>query len=144
VSLYLADTSIWAWANKKSRPDITEKLAGRLERGEVATCVPVALEVMRRAESGAQYDELFRGLLAPLQWLDLHATASRRALEVQGQLAEASHGNHRRPAVDYLIASIGELTGEAVVTWFFDEDLRIICEHTGQPYEAESTTGPGH
>jgi hypothetical protein len=28
--------------------------------------------------------------------------------------------------------------------WFFDNDLRIICEQTGQPFEAEESTGAGH
>jgi predicted nucleic acid-binding protein len=144
VALYLADSSIWAWASKRSRPDITEKLAARLERGEVATCVPVALEVMHRAETGSRYDALFDNLLAPLRWLSLNDSASRRALEVQGQLAGGSHGNHRRPAVDYLIAAIGELADEPLTTWFFDKDLRVICEHTGQLFDAESTTGSGH
>ncbi|MHB1487222.1 MAG: PIN domain-containing protein [Acidimicrobiales bacterium] len=143
MPLYLADTSIWAWANKGSRPDITEKLAERLERDEIATCVPVALEVMHRAETGAKYDDLFDGLLGSLRWLDLDTVVSRRALKVQRQLAGLSHGNHRRPAVDYLIAAVGELAGGDVVTWFFDKDLRVICEHTGQRFEAESTMGPG-
>ncbi len=144
MSLYLADSSIWAWANKRSRPDITEKLAERLERGEVATCVPIALEVMHRAETGVQYEELFANLLAPLRWLDLDENTSRRALDVQRQLARQSHGNHRRSAVDYLIAAVGELAGDDVVTWFFDKDFRVICEHTAQRFEAESTTGAGH
>lgn len=144
MTLYLADSSIWAWANKRSRPDITEKLAKRLERGEVATCIPVALEVMHRAETGTHYDELFGGLLAPLRWLELGEEASRRAIEVQGELAAGPHGNHRRPAVDYLVAAVGELSEPNVVTWFFDKDLRVICEHTAQQFEAEATTGPGH
>jgi predicted nucleic acid-binding protein len=109
VTLYLADTSIWAWANKQSRPDITEKLAERLERDEIATCVPVALEVMHRAETGEQYERLFGSLLKNLRWLELSDLVSGRALDVQRQLAGHSHGNHRRPAVDYLIAAIGEL-----------------------------------
>ena len=99
---------------------------------------------MHRAETGSQYDELFDGLLAPLRWLPLNDSASHRALEVQGQLAGGSHGNHRRSAVDYLIAAIGEVVDEPVITWFFDKDLRVICEHTGQLFEAESTTGSGH
>jgi predicted nucleic acid-binding protein len=144
VPLYLADSSIWAWANKKSRPDITEKLALRLEHDEVATCVPVALEVMHRAETRAQYDELLYGLLSPLRWLELNGPASRRALQVQGELAVGPHGDHRRPAVDYLIAAVAEVAEDGVVTWFFDQDLRVICEHTGQAYEAEATTGAGH
>ena len=144
MPLYLADTSIWAWANKRSRPDITEKLADRIERDELATCVPVALEVMHRAETGAQYDELFDSLLGTIRWLDLDERSSRRALTVQRELAGRTHGNHRRPAVDYLIAAVGELAGDDVVTWFFDKDFRVICEHTGQRFEAESSTGPGH
>ena len=27
---------------------------------------------------------------------------------------------------------------EEVLLWFFDKDLLIICEHTGQPFDAES------
>jgi predicted nucleic acid-binding protein len=143
MPLYLADSSIWAWANKGSRPDIREKLAERLERGEVATCVPVALEVMHRAQTSAEFEELFVALLEPLEWLSLDEMASRRALHVQRELAATSHGGHRRPAVAYLIASIGEVARGDVVTWFFDRDLRVICEHTQQPFEAESSTGPG-
>ena len=144
MPFYLADSSIWAWANKKSRPDITEKLAERLEHGEIATCVPIALEVMHRAETGAQYEELYASLLEPLRWLDLNEKASRRALEVQRGLASQFHGHHRRPAADLLIAAIGESAEDEIVTWFFDKDFRVICEYTGQPFEAESTTGPGH
>ncbi len=142
MPLYLADSSIWAWANKGSRPDITEKLAVRLERGEIATCVPVALEVMHRAEMSSQYAELFSALLEPLEWLPLDESAGMRALGVQRELAAASHGNHRRPAIDYLIAATAERAGAEATLWFFDKDLRVICEHTGQPFEAEASTAP--
>ncbi|HSK14765.1 MAG TPA: hypothetical protein VK915_01215 [Gaiellaceae bacterium] len=63
--------------------------------------------------------------------------AIRRALEVQRELAPSSHGNYRRPAVDFLIGGDGRGRGDDVTLWFFDRDLRVICEHTGQPYEAE-------
>ncbi len=144
MTLYLADSSIWAWANKGPRPDINEKLAERLERGEVATCVPVALEVMHRAETGAQYEQLFSALLEPLEWLPLDAAGNKRAINVQRELAATSHGNHRRPAVDYLIAATAEVAGDDVILWFFDKDLRVICTHTGQPSDAEESTGPDH
>ena len=144
MPLYLADSSIWAWANKGPRPDINEKLAERVERGEVATCVPVALEVMHRAETGVQYEQLFGALLGPLDWLPLDDACSQRAINVQRELAVTSHGNHRRPAVDYLIAATAEIAGDDVILWFFDNDLRVICEHTGQRFDAEESTGPGH
>jgi predicted nucleic acid-binding protein len=143
MPLYLADSSIWAWANKGPRPDINEKLAERVERGEVATCPPVALEVMHRAETSVQYEQLIKALLEPLEWLPLDDAASRRAIDVQRELAATSHGNHRRPAVDYLIAAIAEVAGDDVILWFFDKDLHVICEHTGQPCDAEESTGPG-
>lgn len=140
---YLADSSIWAWANRDSRPEIAEKLAERLEHSEICTCVPVALEVLHRAETGDEYEGLFAALLEPLDWLSLTDAGARRALEVQRGLASQSHGGHRRPATDYLIAAVAEAEDDAIL-WFFDRDLRVICEHTRQPYEAEESTGPGH
>jgi predicted nucleic acid-binding protein len=144
LPLYLADSSVWAWANHGERADINEKLATRLENGDVATCVPVALEVMHRADRSERYERLFGALLEPLEWLPLDEAASTRALEVQRELAATTHGNHRRPAVDYLIAATAEVAGGEVLAWFFDNDLRVICEHTGQRFEAEESTGPGH
>jgi predicted nucleic acid-binding protein len=66
---YLADTSIWSWAHRSTRPDIAEKLEARLGDGTVMTCVPVALELMHRADSGKRYDEMFDELLDPLEWV---------------------------------------------------------------------------
>ena len=140
---FLADTSIWAWAQKESRPDIREQLADRYEAGEVVTCIPVVLEAMHRPETGAAYRERFDSLFGPLERLPLEAAAAERALEVQQGLAEASEGSHRRPAIDFLIAAVAEAAGPDVVLWCFDRDLKVICEHTGQPCEAVRSAGPG-
>ena len=141
MPLYLADTSIWAWANKGSRPDITEKLATRFERGEIASCAPVVLEVMHRANDGVEYDAVYGALFAPLAWLPLTDEVALRAVQVQRELAQVTHGDHLRPAIDYLIAAIAEAAG--VILWAFDKDLRIIAERTGQRYDGEASTGPG-
>ncbi len=141
---YLADTSIWAWSQKAERPDIREKLAARYEAGEILTCVPVVLEAMHRSETGARFQERFDQLFAPLERLPLEDPSVERALEVQRQLAKSSDGNHRRPAIDFLIAAAAEAAGPEVVLWCFDRDLKVICEHTGQPVEPEDSTGPGH
>lgn len=135
---YLADSSIWGWAFGGGRPDLREALARRLEADEVATCAPVALEVLHRARTGDEYAELFATFLAPLRWLHTGDDVSSRALEVQRGLAGTTDGNHRRPAVDYLIAATAELGGRDVVLWFLDRDLEVICAHTGQPYEGET------
>jgi predicted nucleic acid-binding protein len=144
VPRYLADTSIWAWAQKAERVDIRDKLADRYEAGEIVTCVPVVLEAMHRPETGAQYEERFDGLFAPLERLPLDESSVERALEVQRALAAKSDGSHRRPAIDFLIAAAAEAAGPEVVLWCFDRDLKVICEHTGQPSEPEESTGAGH
>jgi hypothetical protein len=38
---------------------------------------------------------------------------------------------------DFLIVAAAEEAGGDVILWFVDKDLRVICEHTGQPYEDE-------
>ena len=136
---YLADTSIWSWAHRPDRPDIAEKLEARLEDGAVATCVPVALELMHRADSGRRYAEMFEELLEPLDWLPATETASLRALEVQQALARTSNGAHRRSPVDLLTAAVAE-QGDYVVLWAFDRDYRVIADVTGQPTELESAS----
>lgn len=141
---YLADTSIWAWAQKTERVDIREKLADRYAAGEVVTCVPVVLEAMHRPETGAQYRERFDGLFAALERIPLEDSSVERALEVQRELAAKTDGSHRRPAIDFLIAAAAEVAGPEILLWSFDRDLRVICEHTGQPGEHEESTGAGH
>jgi len=144
MPLFLADTSIWAWAQRSERPDIREKLADRYEAGEVVTCVPVILEAMHRPETAGQYRERFDRIFAPLERLPLGEASVERALGVQRDLALVSDGSHRRPAVDFLIAAAAEAAGEEVTLWSFDRDLKVICEHTGQPSESEISTGSGH
>jgi predicted nucleic acid-binding protein len=141
VPRFLAASSIWGWATSGRRPDITEKLAARFERGEIVTCVPVALEALHRPRTGEDYEALLDQVFGPLDWLPLDERAARRALDVQRRMARTSHGNHLRPAIDFLVAAIAEGAGAEVVLWFFDRDLRVICEHTGQPCEAESARG---
>lgn len=140
---FLADSSIWGWANSGKRPDIAEKLAERFERDEIVTCPPVVLEVLHRARSGEEYEQIFSALFEPIARVPLGERQSERAIQIQRELAQGTHGNHLRPAVDFLIAAAAEAAGEDVVLWFFDKDLRVICQHTGQPYETEASTGPG-
>jgi predicted nucleic acid-binding protein len=142
VPRYLADTSIWAWANKPQRPDIKAKLVQRLAADEVVTCVPVALEVMHGPQTSSKYREQFEALLDPLDWLSLTETASWRALEVQQLLAAQSDGAHRRPTIDLLIAAIAEEHPD-IVMWAFDNDYAVIAGVTGQAVEVEESTGPG-
>jgi len=141
VTLYLADTSIWSWAHGGRRPDIAERLAAIGERDQLATCVPVVLEAQHRARTGTEYETLFDDSFGTLRWFHTGRPELSRALDVQRSLAQAGHGYHRRPSLDYIIAATAELAGPDVVLWAFDRDMGVICEHTGQPCELE-TAGP--
>jgi predicted nucleic acid-binding protein len=143
VPRYLADTSIWSWGQKLARPDVREKLTARYEANEVVTCVPVILEAMDLPETSGLYAQYFADLFAPLDRLPLDETSAERALEVQREMAKVNNGNHRRAAIDFLVAATAEAAGPEIVLWCFDRDLRVICEYTGQPFEAEESAGPG-
>ena len=99
--------------------------------------IPAHLEALHRARNRSEYEHLYTSLFEPLHAVPLIAEASLRALGVQRELASGTHGNHLRPAIDYLIAAAAELAGDDVVLWFLDRDLGVICRHTAQPHEEE-------
>jgi predicted nucleic acid-binding protein len=135
MSRYLADASLWARA-KITEPTRT-KLATRVASGDVVATAPVALEVLHGARNGEEYEELFGRAFAPLEWLPFDQAAAMRALEIQRGLAGTTHGAHRIPAIDYLVAAIAESAGSDVVVWHADRDLARLCEFVGQPHEHE-------
>ena len=136
---YLADSTIWAWA-KRNAP-VRAKLAERVAQGELATCVPVVLEVLHGARSGADYEDELAEIFAPLDRLPLTEAAGERALQLQRSLAATTHGAHRLPAVDYLIVACALEAGDDVVVWHADRDLARLCNHAGHPHEAERIGG---
>jgi predicted nucleic acid-binding protein len=136
VDLYLVDTSIWSWADRSPGSVLSEKLAERAERGELATSPIVVLETLHRARTQSECELLIENYFMPLPSVPLTAAATERAMRVQLELAGRGHGDHRRPAADFLLAAAAE--ERDVTLWFYDKDLRIICEHTGQPYESET------
>ena len=135
--MYLVDTSVWSWAWNEPSSRLAQKLIDRLTAGQLATSSVVVLEALHVARNWDEFSHL-SSRLALLPTVPITASSGRRALDVQAQLASAAHGNHRRPAADFLLAAAAEEAGADVTLWFFDKDLRVICEHTGQPHEAET------
>lgn len=135
--LYLVDSSIWIRRARPGAEDLDARFRERYARGEIATCVPVALEVLVGPKGGAAYDADFHAIWAPLTWLPLREQAVERALVVQRELAHAQPGGNRRRPTDFLVAACAEDAGGDVVLWHWDRDLAVICEHTGQAQEAE-------
>ena len=66
---YLTDSSIWIAAHNRRDTYLPELLAERLERDEIATCVPVALEVLTGPPSGAVLDREWDALWKNLHWI---------------------------------------------------------------------------
>lgn len=97
---------------------------------------------MHRPRTGVAYDELYERLFSCIQRLPFGDDVAERALLVQRELAQGTHGNHLRPATDYLIAATAEIVEGDVVLWAFDRDMRVIAEQTGQPFEEERAISP--
>ena len=138
MPLYLADSSIWIRRTRPGAEELDSRFRERYARGEIATCVPVALEVLVGPRDGVAYDTDFNTIWSPLEWLPLREHAVERALLVQRELAHARPGGHRRRPSDFLVAACAEDAGSDVVLWHWDRDLAVICGHTGQAQEAES------
>ena len=135
MTLYLADSSIWSGRRRTEAGDLSRRFVDRLRRSEIATCVPVALEVLTGPADGEAYVRDWTRLWGQLHWLPLRECATGRALEVQSELALAAPGAHRHSVSHFLIAACAEDAGPEVVLWHWDPDLAAICEHTGQPHE---------
>lgn len=143
MTRYLADSSIWIARQRAAPSYLDQLLSDRIGDGQVLTATPIVLEVQSGSQSGDDYEQDWRRVWTQLTWLPLDDRASRRAVEVQRGLAATTRGAHRRPALDYLIAACAEAADD-VVLWHWDHDLRLICEHTGQPHEAEHARARRH
>lgn len=140
MPLYLVDSSIWIAARRRRGTYLPQLLAERIEADEVATCAPVALEVLTGPPSGAALDHEWDALWKRLRWIPVNTAEQERAIELLRSLAHTTAGAHRRRPIDYMIAAAAEaeqrLRGD-VVLWHWDNDLTVICEHAGIPHEAE-------
>lgn len=105
----------------------------RVQRGLVRVTTPTLLEMGYSARSADSWRTmLLRPPLALMPVENLTPRSERRALEVQGLLAE--RGEHRAPSVpDLMVAAIAEAA--ALTVLHVDKDFDLIGEVTGQPVE---------
>ncbi len=136
VPLYLTDASIWIAVRRRPGSYLADLFAERLATGEVATCAPVALEVLVGAPDAAEFERDWE-IWGELHWLPMTAAASGRSVELMRELARTTRGAHRRRPIDYLVAACAEAAGEGVVLWHWDRDLTAICEFAGIAHESE-------
>jgi hypothetical protein len=130
----LLDTSVWArLRDGRIGGAEAERLAAGIERGELATCEPLLLEMRYSARDGGDFARLSDELDA-LPLLTLDARALARALGAQGQLAARPGVSHRVKPIDLLVAGVADRHGSAIV--HYDGDYDTIVEHTDLRFES--------
>lgn len=135
MPMYLADSSIWIGARRHEY--LAQLLGRRIAGDEIVTCVPVVIEVLCGPPTAAAFEADWANVWSQVRWIGLTEEASERALAVQRGLAATTDGAHRRRPMDYLVAACAEAEPDEIVVWHWDNDLRVICDFTGQPQEAE-------
>ncbi|MFI1965801.1 PIN domain nuclease [Streptomyces pathocidini] len=128
VAKYLVDKSAWARAR---RPNVRAVLAPLVDRGLVATCAVIDLEILYSARN-AQEHAGGRSVRRGFEWLELTDEIGIRAMEIQALLAEKGH--HRAASIpDLLIAATAER--HQVTVLHYDADFDTITAVTHQSAE---------
>jgi predicted nucleic acid-binding protein len=132
----LADTS--AWTNRKKDRDVAADFDGRVERGEIATCEIVVLELLWSARDPEHFSRRRRQLEA-LELVEIGSPVWRRATDVFEQLSRRGSLHHRIALPDLLVAAAAELAD--ILVCHYDRDFELIAEVTGQPVRAIAPLG---
>ena len=131
---YLADTSAWGIARRKtSPPELAKSFADLLSAGRIAICGPVQWELLHSSNNAAD----FASRREELDALDLVPFANadwKRALDIGHELAKLGGSLHRAPSMpDVMVAVAAERAGLTVL--HYDKDFDLIAGVTGQPCE---------
>jgi predicted nucleic acid-binding protein len=133
----LADTS--AWTASRRLPDVRTAFDEFVLAGSIATCDAVAMELLREARDGVEFDRR-HAQLERLRRCPISERAWRRAIDVMHAFADSSTPRHRGlPMADLLIAAAAELAEVPVL--HYDRHFELIAEVTGQPVRAIAPLG---
>ncbi len=128
----LLDNSAWARLDQPGvAEDRVEEIAGWMEYGRIATCLPFLLEAGYSARNARDHDELLSELLA-LPNVRIDERVESRAIDAQRQLARAGH--HRLPPVDLLIAALADSNGLGIL--HYDRDYDTVSEKTDLRFDS--------
>jgi predicted nucleic acid-binding protein len=133
-SMLLLDNSAWARLPLPALPDRRrEEIAGMIEAGEIAVCIPFLLEAGWSARTASHHDELLADLLL-LPRLTIDADVEEAALAAQTELAHRGHHRSASPS-DILIASCAHINSAGVL--HYDRDYDLLVELTGFSFESQ-------
>jgi predicted nucleic acid-binding protein len=128
VARYLPHKSVWA---RLKQPAVRTAFTPYVDRGLIATCPIIDLEILYSARSGPEHEH-FRSQRAAFEYFPMTDEIAQRALDVQGLLAQKSQ--HRSVSIpDLLIAATAERFSLTIL--HYDSDYDRIAAITGQPVE---------
>lgn len=128
VATYLADKSVWT---RVRQPAVRSVMDQYVERGLIGTCPIIDLEILYSARTGTEHAH-FRSQRAAFEYFPLTDEVARRAIEVQGLLAQRAQ--HRSVSIpDLIVAATAERFSLTVL--HYDRDYERIAEITGQRTE---------
>ncbi|HVX31596.1 MAG TPA: PIN domain-containing protein [Solirubrobacterales bacterium] len=131
--MLLIDNSAWSRVVAGKLPhDTAGAIADRIERRELATCLPFLLEAGYSAPSARDRREMMADFASSFPRVELTAVAGERALRAQGELA--IRGHHRLSPIDLLIAACAHEVGAGVL--HYDRDYDVIAELTSLRFES--------
>jgi predicted nucleic acid-binding protein len=129
VARYLADTSA---LDRLGKPAVETRLQPLIDRGLIATCGIVELEMLYSSRNAADYERLEQQFSLRFESLSMPDEIWQIARDTQRALA--SRGAHRGvPLPDLLIAATAARHGVTVL--HYDRDYDVIAEVTGQKAE---------
>lgn len=117
--MVLVDTSVWVDFARQGKRGRALAMRDLLDAGEVATCGPVAAELLAGAD-GEVAERLWE-TLSSLPWADLDSAGWH---EVGVAAARLRRGGETLPLTDLAIAVAASRAGHAV--WSFDADFGRI------------------
>lgn len=137
--MVLLDNSAWArLIGGVVAEDRATTIAERMDRGELAVCLPFLLEAGYSARSAADRKKLMTRF-AKLPRITIDADVENLALEAQRELAEIGH--HRLAPADVVIAACAHRAEAGVL--HYDGDYDLLAKHTSLVFESEWLASPG-
>jgi predicted nucleic acid-binding protein len=115
----LPDTSIWVDFSRRGAKGKAAEMRALLDQGEVATCGPVAAELLAGADG--EVAERMWATLSSLPWVELTSVAWRGVGEVGARLRQVGK---TLPLTDLTIAVAAAHAG--YVLWSLDSDFERI------------------
>lgn len=109
-----------------------------MDEDEIATCLPLLLEVGYSARSASDLASMMANF-EPLPHIPITPDVEGRAREAQSELAKVGH--HRLPPIDLILAACAEEAGAGVL--HYDRDYDVLAQKSGLQFESVWLAPPG-